>query len=233
MNSDRIRIVIPAYNVDQHLSELLERIKEYLPIRRVIIVDDGSDDRTPEIGVDFGAKVISFEENQGKGIALRTGFQFAQSMKAEWIMTIDGDLQHDPGYIPQFFKQAEKGRYDLLIGARERHPNVMPWDRRFSNWSTSSFLGLITRQRIEDAQCGYRLFRANLLQGMKLRCKYYDLETEFLLKAIRIGANIGWIPISTKYQGEASSIHRFKDTLRFMKVITKYLVSGLRRSADV
>lgn len=233
MNIDKIRVVIPAYNVGQHLAELLNCIKEYLPVEQVIIVDDGSIDHTSDIGVDFGTKVISFDDNQGKGVALRTGFQFAVSMNAEWIMTIDGDMQHDPKYIPDFLEQAGKGRYNLLIGARERHHGIMPWDRRFSNWSTSRFLGLITRQPITDAQCGYRLFQAGILESMKLRCRYYDLETEFLLKAIRKGANVGWIPISTKYQNEASSINRFKDTIRFMRVTTRFLFSGLRRSADV
>ncbi len=227
MDIDRVLIVIPAYNVGQHLGELLDQIGNYISIDKVIVIDDGSDDDTADIGAKYSAKVISFEENHGKGIALRIGFNYSVAVDAEWIMTIDGDLQHDPSHIPDFFEMADNAEYDLLIGMRDRSPGIMPWDRRFSNWSTSSLLSMITDQDIKDAQCGYRLFRAELLRGMKLHRKRYDLETEFLLKAAGKGARIGWVTISTKYQGESSSIRRFVDTLRFIRTVVIHLVYRL------
>ncbi len=220
---DHLWIVIPAYNVARHLGTLIMQLREAVPVDRMIVVNDGSSDDTGKVAEESGVRVVTFEKNRGKGLALRTGFQYARSMEARWIMTIDGDLQHDPRHIPEFIQMASRGSFDLIIGARRRGESDMPWDRRFSNWSTSLLLRLITGRRIEDAQCGFRLFRAALLDGVSLRCRRYDFETEYLLSMIRKGARIGWVPISTLYKGGSSSIRRLPDTMRFLRVVGRYL----------
>ncbi|MFH0765816.1 MAG: glycosyltransferase family 2 protein [Calditrichota bacterium] len=225
---NRIWAVIPAYQAEKTIGTLLTGIVPYIKLKQVIVVDDGSTDRTALRAVRAGAFTVSLDRNRGKGSALRMGFAIARELNAEWIFTLDADLQHDPAYIPDFLKLAN--RYDLIIGHRERTPGAMPWDRRFSNWSTSRVLSIISNHRIIDAQCGYRLIKTSILNITKLTRRRYDLETEFLLKAVHAGARIGWTPISTTYKGESSYIKRLPDTLRFLSVTMQHLLVTSWRS---
>ena len=225
MKTDNIWMVIPCYDVAPHLEQLLDQVAEQFPLDRVIVVDDGSTDETSSIAEKTGAHLIKHNSNQGKGAALQTGFEYARKQNAEWILTLDGDLQHDPKYIQKFLELAEAGNYDLIIGVRRRDSGNMPWDRRFSNWSTSLLLTIIAGQKILDSQCGFRLFKANHIDGMEMKCKSYDFETEFLLKMTRRGARIGWVTIPTKYDSAHSSIRRLTDTIKFLKVVTRHIFS--------
>ncbi len=216
-------LLVPAFNVELHLADLIDRDSRFIPLDQMLIVDDGSTDGTRAVGGRLGVRVLSHSENQGKGASLVKGFSALCDLKARWIITQDGDLQHDPAHLPAFIDAAAADRCDLVIGARQRIGS-MPWDRRFSNWSTSAFLSLLAGQRLPDAQSGYRLLRSSMLAGMVFRCRRYDLETELLLKFIRRGARIGSVPISTEYHRSASSIHRGADTLRFLKIVLRYLI---------
>ena len=137
------------------------------------------------------------------------------------MIVLDGDLQHEPIYIPDLIKEAARGS-DLVMGYRRRS-REMPWDRKFSNWSTSSLLSIISGKTIRDGQCGYRMLNLELLKKINLTTIRYDLETELLLEYISAGAKLGWVPISTKYHGESSSINRLADTARFLEVVVKHL----------
>ncbi len=215
-------LLIPAYNVEPYISKLLEQAVLYIPARMIVVIDDGSHDRTAEIAESKGVNLLSHSYNRGKGAALQTGFDYLLEQDAEWVITIDGDLQHDPSMLPDFIKQAEQGDYDIVIGTRRRDMGGMPWDRRFSNWGTSLLLSIITGQKIRDSQSGYRLIRCSLLKGLKFDCTGYDFETEFLLKLSRAGARIGIVNIPTLYKGAPSSINSFIDTLKFFRVIIRF-----------
>ena len=238
-----IRLLIPAYNVAAYLAELLEEALKYIPAQDIIVVDDGSTDRTSQIARRFGVELLTHEKNQGKGAALLNGFNYLIKRGVEWVITIDGDMQHDPAMLPDFIAKAESGEYDIVIGARRLAGN-MPWDRRFSNWSTSRILLLVTGRKIKDSQCGYRLIRCSLLRSLippfsplnkggrgDQWSRGYEFETECLLKLSRAGAEFGWIDIPTHYKGAPSSINRFKDTLRFLKVVIRFVLplTPLRR----
>jgi len=224
---NRIWVVVPAYQAEKTIGALLEGIARYFDLKRVIVVDDGSTDLTASQAARAGALTFSLDRNRGKGAALRMGFAIAREFGADWIFTMDADLQHPPDHIPDFIERTNK--YDLIVGCRERTSGIMPWDRRFSNWSTSLVLSLITNQSIRDAQCGYRLFKANILDKVRLTRLKYDLETEFLLKALQTGARIGWTPIPTTYRGESSYIKRLPDTIRFLNVSIRHLLGSVGR----
>ncbi len=218
-----IRLLIPAYNVAANLGDLIEEALKYIPAQNIIVVDDGSTDRTSQIARRFGVELLSHDKNQGKGAALLNGFNYLIKRGVEWVITIDGDMQHDPAMLPDFIAKAESGRYDIVIGARRLAGN-MPWDRRFSNWSTSWLLSLVTGRKIKDSQSGYRLIRCSLLKAIELQSSGYEFETECLLKLSRAGAEFGWIDIPTHYKGAPSSINRFKDTLRFLKIVVRFVL---------
>ncbi|MDP8239167.1 MAG: glycosyltransferase family 2 protein [Candidatus Hatepunaea meridiana] len=219
-----IWLLIPAYNVEQYLDELVDEALKYIFVQNVLVVDDGSDDRTSEITRDKGVNLIKHTSNRGKGAALRTGFDYILEQEGEWIITIDGDLQHDPSKLPEFIEHANSGEYDVIIGVRQRSHGGMPWDRRFSNWSTSLVLSLITGKKIVDSQCGYRMVRSKMLEGLNFLTDGYEFETEYLLKLIRAGVRICWIEIPTRYDGESSAINRFSIILKFLKVVIKFII---------
>jgi len=216
-------LIIPAYNVEPWLEELLQRSSSHIPLSRTLVVDDGSTDGTAQIAQRSGAFLVRHTSNEGKGKALKTGFEYVLGKGALWCITMDGDLQHPPEVISKFLEAAAGNVCDLIIGSRDFHSDKMPWDRRFSNWSTSKLLSWVTGQRIHDAQSGYRMIRADLLKKMDLSSSRYDLETEMLLKLSRLHARLQWVQIPTIYNQSKSSINRLGDTLRFIKVVSKFL----------
>ncbi len=217
-NDLNIAALIPAYNVEPYIGILIDRLKNYLPPENILIVNDGSTDRTGEIARLCDVTVIENETNCGKGFALRKGFDYLINKNADWIITLDGDRQHDPDMVPDFIQTAQASNADLIIGVRKRSGN-MPWDRRFSNWSTSLLLSIVAGRKILDAQSGYRMIRGSALRGMEFETGRYDFETEYLLKSIKKGAKLGWVDIPTIYSGSPSSMHRVKDTIRFLRVV--------------
>lgn len=222
--NDKVWLIIPAYNVEPYLDVLLSQSGCFIPANRTVVIDDGSSDQTEYIARNRGVYVISHESNIGKGKSLRDGIEYAEKNGAEWVIMMDGDCQHDPVKIPEFIKASESGRFDLLIGNRRREGSKMPWDRRLSNGLTSLLISIITRQKIFDVQCGFRMIRLKALKGLEFRTKRYEFETEILLKMTRRGARIGWIAIPTRYYGEASSISRLTDTIRFVRLVFLYLI---------
>ena len=136
---------------------------------------------------------------------------------------MDSDGQHDPEALGQFIKLAREGELDLVVGRRRIAGSKMPWDRRFSNAASSALLSLITRQRLYDVQCGYRMVRTKSIKGLHLERDGFEFETEFLLKMLRSGAKVGWVGIPTIYGDEKSHIGRARDTWRFLSVVFEYL----------
>jgi glycosyltransferase involved in cell wall biosynthesis len=217
-------LVIPAYNVEPWLGNLLDRSLAHIPPNRTLVIDDGSCDATARIASERGVQVIHHKENLGKGAALRSGLRHLLDLSVQWAITMDGDLQHDPDCLPRFLEISRNGGFDLIIGERPRNVGNMPCDRRFSNWSSSLLLSIVTGVRIRDAQCGFRAIRLDALNGQLPKADRYEFETELLLQMASRSARIGWVPIPTKYHGSHSSINRFSDTLRFLGIIMQHLL---------
>jgi glycosyltransferase involved in cell wall biosynthesis len=239
-------VLIPAYNASWTISELIEKISKFVDKNDIVVVDDGSQDQTFEIAQKSGAVVLSHKANKGKGEALKTGFKYALEKNYEAVITIDADLQHDPESIPDFIRQAnstnplplgERDRVrgnqvewnkfsylycaspDIVIGTRKRNLKIMPFARWLTNNLTSIILSILSGQTIRDSQSGYRLISTQVLKKVELKAKKYDLESEILVKAGRIGFKIDAVPIKTVYHGAKSFINPFVDTGRFIKLM--------------
>ena len=211
-------VVIPAYDSAEALSLLLPAVKAHLP--DIVVVDDGSADETSPVSSREGVKVIRHEANRGKGAALKTGFSYALANGYDLIITLDSDGQHDPKYIPSFLQAYNESGADLIIGSRIGNKGDMPWDRRFSNRVTSRILTLILRKSIEDSQCGYRLISRRLLESISLESEKFELETEMIIKAVRAGFDIDFLPLVVKYEKSfPTHISRFADTLRWCRKV--------------
>lgn len=215
-------IVIPAYNEEGKLGELIKKIRGQTD-EPILVVDDGSRDRTGEVALKEGASVIRLKKNYGKGYALRKGFEYALRNNVKWIVTIDGDLQHDPKYIPELVKEGLRRDLDMVIASRFSYLKDMPRDRYLSNRLTTLVLSLIASKRLRDTQSGYRFIRTDFLNKIKLISRRFEMESELLVKLIKIGGKIGYVEVPVVYGDERSKINRFLDTIRFIKMVLKLL----------
>ncbi len=212
-------VLIPAYNASRTILELIKRISVHLPEKNVIVIDDGSEDQTPQEVEKTEATILSHSENRGKGEALKTGFRCALERGYEFLMTLDSDLQHDPKFIGDFLSRAKTNNTDVIVGRRRIDLKTMPFHRFLSNKLTSTVISILTGRSIKDSQSGYRLIKSKALRSLELQSKRYDLESEILLKAARKGFGIDSIPIDTTYTDARGFISPFGDTLRFLLLL--------------
>ncbi len=216
-------VLIPAYNASSTISELIEKTSVFVDKDDIVVIDDGSQDQTHVAAQRAGAVVLKHRINQGKGKALKTGFRYVQKKHYEALFTIDADLQHDPSSIRDFLQKANEDFDGIIIGTRDINLKKMPFLRWLTNNLTSAILSVLSGQTIRDSQSGYRFISTRVLERTKLKGKKYDLESEILVKAGRIGFKIDSVPIKTIYRGSKSFINPFVDTGRFIKLMWRIL----------
>lgn len=215
----RIVALIPAYNEEKNIASVVKKTKEYVDV--VLVVDDGSQDRTKEVAETAGAVVISYTENKGKAEAMRVGFKECIRNNSDVVVVLDADGQHDPGEIPQFLEKINEG-FDIVVGARRFDRSVMPKIRIFANSFSSWVTSLVCRTKILDSQSGYRAIRTSVIQKIPLTSQRYQIETEMLIKAAKCNFKIAFIPIKTIYRKEAKSkVNQIIDPLKFLLLVFK------------
>jgi glycosyltransferase involved in cell wall biosynthesis len=213
-------VIIPAYNAESSLQELISRIRRSLESPRIIVINDGSTDRTGDIADSARVHSLNHENNRGKGAALQTGFDFVKNFtEIDFVFTVDADLQHRPEDIPDFIRAQQRTNADIVIGWRKRTGTGMPVHRIASNTLTSTFVSIKTRRRIKDSQCGFRMIRRNVLENIHLNSTGYEAETEFLIKAAKQCYKIEFVPIKTVYGNEKSHMTNWTTTVNFIKVL--------------
>ena len=204
MSRLKVAALVPAYQAAAHLGEVLLGLAALPEPPHVLVVDDGSRDATAEVARQHGVQVHSFAANRGKGHALLAGFDLLRDFDA--VVTLDADGQHPPACLPAFVTAAEAGA-DLVLGTREITPD-MPPARRFANRFSSAWCSWIAGQPILDSQCGYRLYRRDVLARTPVQASRYEVETEMAVRAARLGFTIAHVPIPTVYGDETSQIGR-------------------------
>jgi glycosyltransferase involved in cell wall biosynthesis len=225
----RVAALVPAYQAAAHLGEVLLGLAALDPAPEVVVVDDGSRDATAEVARGFGARVVSFAANRGKGHALLAGFDALRH--AEAVVTLDADGQHPPECLPAFVAAAEAGA-DLVLGARA-FAGRMPAGRRFANGFSSGWASWLAGQRVSDSQCGYRLYRRGVLDRTPVTPGGYELESEIVVRAARLGFRIGEVPIPTVYGEEKSQIRAFRDVPRIVGTLVRLTFEPAPRPGGV
>lgn len=202
---DKISVLIPAYNAERTIGSVLEKVRA-LGLE-VIVVDDGSIDRTGEIALRFGAEILKHPRNLGKGAALRTGFDHILRKGYDLAITLDADGQHDPAEIPPLLKAFESVRPDLLIASRAGEFHRMTFLRRFWNRLGVKAVSRLCHADITDSQSGFRLIRTNILRDISLTTTGFEMELELLIKACKKGVGVLSIPIHVSRVDGTSSSH--------------------------
>ncbi len=213
-----IPILIPVNNEQTTIGQLVRECRRYANV--VYVVDDGSEDRSAKVAQNEGAIIVKHNNNKGKGASLRTGFHEILKKGFKAVIVMDGDGQHDPLEIPKFIQQFEQSKADLILGNRTNR-KAMPFMRRITNRFMSRIISSIVGQRIPDSQCGFRLIKKEILEKINLLSSNFEIESEMIIKAGRIGCKIVSVPISTIYQQEKSKIKPIIDAWRFLRLLVK------------
>jgi len=215
-----IAAVIPAYGEEKHIGDVVRRTRQQLD--HVLVVDDGSNDRTAARAREAGAEVIVHPQNRGKGEAIKTGLRHWLDRQFTYVVILDADGQHLPEEIDRFVNVALASDAQLFIGTRMNDLSGMPPLRRIVNRYMSKRISRTCGQKIPDTQCGFRMLHRQLVPDVLGGANRFDYETEMLIFASRKGYRIESVPISTVYCDEVSSIHPIRDTIRFFKLMRRY-----------
>lgn len=222
----KICCIVPAYQESRAIKKVVNLSQKYC--KCVIVVDDGSTDDTHRIAKESGAIVLRHSKNLGKGAALKTGFNYAIEIDCNIVITLDGDLQHNPHSIPRFIKKIEEG-FDVVVGSRYATKSEdMPFVRKLSNLITTQALRVFFKVPVSDSQSGYRAFRKRVLEKIQVRDAGFAAETEILIDAKRAGFKIGEVPIATNYGTEESKIRAHRDITRWLLTLSRNLLSHSR-----
>lgn len=207
-------ILIPSYNSNKQLDQLIKKIKDKLN-NQIIVVDDGSPN---PIKINYNdISLIQNEDNMGKGLSLQRGFQFAKQKGFKNVITMDSDLQHNPDELSLFLDVQED--VDFVLGFRERDAS-MPISRKFSNWITSKIISSLTKIKIKDSQCGYRRYSLSAIENFDYTETGFQFESEILIKAINEKSIVEQVKVSTIYdKNNKSYIKHFSDTIKFIRLI--------------
>lgn len=225
----RICVVVPAYREAGRIGDVVRRIREH--VADVIVVDDGSGDGTGAAAAAAGATVVAHPVNQGKGVALATGFRHARERGFEALVTMDADGQHDPADLAGFIEAYRRTGIPVLIGNRMADTQAMPrvrrWTNRFMSWLLSREMG----QYVPDTQCGYRLYRCDILPFLAAGSARFAAESEVLLKLAQRGVRMDSVRVRTIYGDEKSKINPGADTVRFFSMLLRFRMEKRKRRA--
>ncbi len=214
-------VIIPAYNAERDISELIQAIRAFG--FTVLVIDDGSKDATAAKAEKAGATVLISKVNQGKGAALRRGFDWFLKQNYSAAIIMDSDGQHDPKELRLFIDALGQNDGQVFIGNRLDDSKNMPWIRKATNRFMSWIVSSVAKQSIPDSQCGYRAIKREVLEKISLTTCRFEIDSEILFETARAGFKIISVPIRCVYRNEKSHINPFRDTIRFFRFLFGYI----------
>jgi glycosyltransferase involved in cell wall biosynthesis len=219
----RVHAEIPAVNEAGTIGAVVEGVRPF--DYGTTVVDDGSHDGTGAIAAATGAHVTSLPANGGKGIAVRAGIEHALTTGCTHVLLLDGDMQHLPSEAGRLIEAAAESGADLVVGERQFDRSVMPASRFHANRIGSRALSAFMGVEVRDTQCGFRLFTAQSLRGMRLNARGYEIETEMIVKVGRQGGRVVRVPVSLVYGSQRSKLKPVRDTTKtcFLAVYYRYI----------
>jgi glycosyltransferase involved in cell wall biosynthesis len=221
-------IVIPALNEQETLRGVITDVQRVVPDASILVVDDGSTDRTSAVAADAGADVITLPFNLGVGGALRTGFRYAQRYGYQQLVQVDADGQHDPADIARLVEQLTSA--DLVIGTRFGGTDGYKVDplRRIVMRVLARLLSRQAKVRLSDVTSGFRAFgpRAIALFAREYPAEYLGDTVEALIIASRAGLTVREVPVHMRERrGGAPSHSSLMAGLMLARTIPAFLLS--------
>ncbi len=217
----KLSVLVPVYNEEAGVAEVIRQVARIAADVEVIVVDDCSSDRTPEILASLqaeiaGLRVIRHPVNRGKGAAIRTAMEAATG---DCLVIQDADLEYDPADLPRLLQPILEGKASVVYGVRsfagqKWHTRL---GNRFLTWLTNRVYGL----HIHDMETCYKMLKAEAARGLNIECRRFDMEPEITAKIARRGHAIYEIPIS--YQPRvAKKLSPWRDGWPALRAIWRY-----------
>ncbi len=194
----RISVVIPVYNEEETVLDVIERVRSTELVSEIVVVDDGSSDGTWNVlqGLNHpDVRVFRHEKNSGKGSALKTGFAH---VTGDIVIIQDADLEYDPGEYPVLINPIVQGRADVVYGTRfagGTHRVLFFW-HYVGNRLLTLLSNMLTNLNLTDMETCYKVFRADVIRKIDIKSKRFGVEPELTAKVARMGCRIYEVPIS-------------------------------------
>jgi len=224
----KLSIVIPVYNESKTILEIIRRVKETPFEKEIIVVDDRSTDETVRLLKENseGIKILVHEKNRGKGAAVRTAIPH---ITGEIVIIQDADLEYNPDEYPHLLSPILDGVADVVYGSRFQggtHRVLYFW-HAIGNRIITTLSNMLTDLNLSDMETGYKVFRSEILKGIRIESNRFGFEPEITAKIAKAGCRIYEVPIS--YWGrdysEGKKI-RWRDGLAAVYWILKYNLFG-------
>src|SRR3954469_3783611 len=230
--SDRCLVVIPALNEEASVAQVVKEVREAITDAHIVVVDDGSDDRTGEVARSAGADVISLPFNIGVGGALRAGFRFAQRFGYPTVVQVDGDGQHDPSEVARLLDALEDA--DIVIGARFAGSGdyAVRGARKLAIKLLARSLSRRTGVQLTDTTSGFRAFNLHAVEvfARDYPAEYLGDTVEALLIASKAQLRVTQVPVHMRELQAGTPSHRpFKSAIYLGRVLLALAIAPLRR----
>jgi glycosyltransferase involved in cell wall biosynthesis len=203
----RLLVAIPVFNEEQYVERVISRVLEHAA--DVLVIDDGSTDRTPQLLAQHPVDVIRHGVNRGYGRSLRDAFSFAACRGFDWVITMDCDEQHEPDEIPDFVRAMHASSADIISGSRylalDQSGDAPPPERRAINSMVTQEINERLGLDLTDAFCGFKAHRVSALQRMKLTETGYAFPMQFWVQAVANDVRIREIPVKLIYNDPTRS----------------------------
>jgi glycosyltransferase involved in cell wall biosynthesis len=226
--------IVPAYNEEASIGRVIDEIRVLDPVFDVVVVDDGSVDRTAAVASERGVHVVRLPFNLGIGGAMQTGYRFAFEHGYDLAVQIDGDGQHDPRELPKILQPVLDGRADLVVGSRFGSDGAFRSSavRRIGIRLFASVVSAVVRQRVTDTTSGFRVVNR---RGIALFASDYPHdypEVEATVMCVKHKLRLTEVPVRMRERtGGQSSITAYRSVYYMAKVLLAIFVGMFRRYA--